>query len=199
METDEFVKRDRANVWQAFLSAAIASAVAGCMFRTGQVRRSWCGVSCAARVILPLLLFIIGLFTAGSCQKSTIKRSRHPLCTYAGHGVVCGVYINFTGVILAASYRVHAFIISLGSHLLGKVYQKICCGGCFVRLYIQYQSFDLFEITRARYRGCLCRHYPFPPHFSLDRENSGKRGEKYQEGSSSGLSIPSCGRVFSNY
>lgn len=35
METDEFVKRDRANVWQTFLSAAIASAVAGCMFRTG--------------------------------------------------------------------------------------------------------------------------------------------------------------------
>lgn len=31
METDEFVKRDRANVWQAFLSAAIASAVAGCI------------------------------------------------------------------------------------------------------------------------------------------------------------------------
>lgn len=29
METDEFVKRDRANVWQAFLSAA--SAVAGCI------------------------------------------------------------------------------------------------------------------------------------------------------------------------
>lgn len=119
METDEFVKRDRANVWQAFLSAAIASAVAGCIVERG---RSWYGVSCAARVILPLLLFIIGLFTAGSCQKSTIKRSRHPLCTYAGHGVVCGVYINFTGVILAASYRVHAFIISLGSHLLGKVY-----------------------------------------------------------------------------
>lgn len=51
------------------------------------------------------------------------SKTKHPLCTYTWvHEVVCGVYINFTGVILAASYRVHAFIISPGSHLLGKVY-----------------------------------------------------------------------------
>lgn len=48
--------------------------VAGCIVDVSNDVR-WCGVPCAARVILPLLLFIIGLFTAGSCQKSTIKRS----------------------------------------------------------------------------------------------------------------------------
>lgn len=84
METDEFVKRDRASSAQTFgkrsyqLQLHRRVAGGGASFRTGRHERCGVVLPCAARVILPLLLFIIGLFTAGSCQKSTIKRSSIP-------------------------------------------------------------------------------------------------------------------------
>lgn len=124
METDEFVKRDpreARNVWQTFLSVAIASCGCCRVHRRCFERCTlvWCTL-CRKGNIAATVIYNRAIYRGQLPEEH--NKTKHPLCTYAGHGVVCGVYINFTGVILAASYRVHAFIISLGSHLLGKVY-----------------------------------------------------------------------------
>lgn len=76
-------------------------------------------------------------------------------------------------------------LLSLLAHTSsGKFTRKYAIGGgCFVRLHIQYQSFDLFEITRAPaiagVYAAITLSPPPPPFFSRQRERiAGNSAEK---------------------
>lgn len=104
-------------------------------------------------------LFIIWLFTAASCQKSTIKTRSIPCepreSLYKFHCCYIGCFVSCTCIYYP---RLTPPRESLLENML-----RVCLLSAYI-----HQSFDLFEITRARYRGCLCCrccYYPFLPIF----------------------------------